>query len=295
MARLRFAKALPTSPLPIRRIETLTEAQMRDLFLEAVGRLQSSSDGAAVLQAWLGLGWEAGVDALDWDGWAEVLHGAQDLLAGANYSARDAAIVELPGGHAVLASMPPEQALAYAAEQAGSLIGDLTVSTRSALMDIIAAAVESGSSIPVTANMLTNVIGLSPRYANALDAFERGLRAKGVGEGVIRDQVASYRDRLLRARAETIARYEVQDAMNQGRLQGWREAAVRGSIGPDATKQWVAGGNPCPACAELDGTEIEGLEGTWSGDLNMPPLHPNCRCSVVISAFGTVIDDATLN
>ena len=75
------------------------------------------------------------------------------------------------------------------------------------------------------------------------------------------------------ARAETIARTETAAADVQGALIGWQASGVV------TGKQWlVADANECDLCAELDGEVVE-LDGEFpDGD---PPLHPNCRCTVL--------------
>lgn len=73
-------------------------------------------------------------------------------------------------------------------------------------------------------------------------------------------------------RAETIARTEAAIADVQGQIAGWKAGELV------AGKQWVIAPDCCDECQELDG-EIVGLDDDFpDGD---PPLHPNCRCTVV--------------
>jgi SPP1 gp7 family putative phage head morphogenesis protein len=277
------------------------ERQLADAFLEAVGRLQMSAGGPEVLSELLGENWQQAIEALDWDGWREVLARAQSGLEAVIQRAgtiQFATVAGLEGvgnvGH--LVNFASERAVQLAADFSGSMITGLTDSTRAAVRDIIAEAVGKGYSVPRTADLLKETIGLSPRYAGAVDRLQRGLlekvAANEMSEGQVREAVSAYADRLLANRAETVARYEVQDAVNAGRIDSWRQAALRGSIGPDATKTWVTGEDErvCPDCNDLDGTDADGgIEGTWSGpdgDVTMPPLHPNCRCTAVISDPG---------
>jgi hypothetical protein len=96
-------------------------------------------------------------------------------------------------------------------------------------------------------------------------------------------------------RSEMIARTETARAFTTGHIEAWR------STGVVSRKVWVAAGDACPFCQQMDGTVVElgesffdqGEEQTadWRGqeiamghdysDINGPPLHPNCRCVLV--------------
>ncbi len=96
-------------------------------------------------------------------------------------------------------------------------------------------------------------------------------------------------------RSEMIARTETARAFTTGHIEAWR------STGVVSRKVWVAAGDACVFCREMDGTVVDldenffdqGDEQTadWRGqeiamghdysDVNGPPLHPNCRCVLV--------------
>lgn len=74
-------------------------------------------------------------------------------------------------------------------------------------------------------------------------------------------------------RAQMIAQTESVRAFNQGRLAVGREYGYE-------SKQWDAVPDACPNCADLDGV-IVGIDELFPsdlGDVDSPPLHPNCRC-----------------
>jgi hypothetical protein len=80
------------------------------------------------------------------------------------------------------------------------------------------------------------------------------------------------------ARAEMIARTEINMAMNQGTLEAGRQARAAGL---DVRKVWTLGDNPCPACeeaAEQGDIDLDADFGDEAGDA--PPLHPNCECNL---------------
>lgn len=108
----------------------------------------------------------------------------------------------------------------------------------------------------------------------------RMLIESGVGEGSSVADVAEAIESSFvfsSARAEMIARTELAYAHVGGNMQGWKDT---GTVGQ---KQWVVGAGCCDECDELDGTVVD-LDDTFStsdGDIDGPPLHPNCRCDVI--------------
>lgn len=74
-------------------------------------------------------------------------------------------------------------------------------------------------------------------------------------------------------RAMVIARTETASADVQGNLIGWRESGVV------AGKQWLTDPEQCcDECIAYDGTIVAIDDDFGDGD---PPLHPNCRCTVL--------------
>ncbi len=81
------------------------------------------------------------------------------------------------------------------------------------------------------------------------------------------------------ARAELIARTETMFAANEGQRQAWDQAVDKGLLDEDSKRVWIAAGDACPECDELDGEETT-LDGEYPGDGgDGPPLHPACRCT----------------
>jgi hypothetical protein len=72
-------------------------------------------------------------------------------------------------------------------------------------------------------------------------------------------------------------------------MMAWQEASAQGLFGTSTpVKVWVAAGDAEPICAELDGTEVEmgELFSSELGDVEGPPLHPNCRCTLAVVGRG---------
>lgn len=88
-------------------------------------------------------------------------------------------------------------------------------------------------------------------------------------------------------RADLIARTESMNAANEGQLQLWDQAAEDGLINPNtAQKEWIVGDDEklCPICQDMDGEQV-GLDEDFNvdgEDIDAPPAHPNCRCTVAL-------------
>lgn len=134
-----------------------------------------------------------------------------------------------------------QRVIDWADRHAAELIDGITETTRDAINNAVAEALESGS---------------------IADLFDEILDAVGDEN-----------------RADLIARTEVMTAANEGQREAWRQAADEGLLSENARVTWIATVDACPACEALDGT-IRDLDGEYpdnGGD--GPPLHPRCRCT----------------
>lgn len=107
--------------------------------------------------------------------------------------------------------------------------------------------------------------------------------------GESRDELANRIDDIINNpyRSTMIAQTESVRAFNSGRL------AVAKDMGY-GFKTWEAVPDACPYCDDLDGTSIS-VDDTFEsdlGDVDQPPLHPNCRCGVKITKDDPNADDS---
>lgn len=88
------------------------------------------------------------------------------------------------------------------------------------------------------------------------------------------------------ARAEVIARTETMAAANAGQQEAWSQAVDSGLLTGDERQVWIVTPDDrlCAICEPMDG-ETAPLDGTFDvdgDDLDGPPAHPNCRCTVAL-------------
>jgi hypothetical protein len=175
-------------------------------------------------------------------------------------------------------------AAAWAQQRAGELVVEISEGTRDSIRALIQRAVIEGGHPTVIARDIKPLIGLHSRWSTAVLNYRYSLEANGMSASRVGELSARYYDKLLTTRSRTIARTEILKSANEGKAQGWAQAQAQGLLPQNATKVWVAAGDAEAICADLDGTEV-GLGEDFSselGDVSMPPLHPNCRCTCSI-------------
>ena len=181
--------------------------------------------------------------------------------------------------------------LAFAARRAGALVTSIDEMTRNAIRKIIVDAFNEQLDYRAVAKRIKNIVGLHPRWADAVVKYEKNEFARMVKMGIkeqtartrAQERAVRYSDQLKSKRAAMIARTEIQIAQNEGRYEGWKQAFDEGFVDPQATKMWITAQDErtCPICAPLDG-EVVSWNGVFSIGLERPIVHPHCRCTMVI-------------
>ena len=192
---------------------------------------------------------------------------------------------------------------AAAVQRTSTLITQMTVSQQETIRNLVSFGYrwDTESGIPDTTRQLAVRIanelpstgrlgGLDAPRANSLSKQTLGYLSQQLRSGIpeVRARqmterfAARLHQRLIRARALTIARTEVMTASNIGRMVGVREAVNQRLTSPESRKRWSATGGErmCPTCGRLHG-QIVGLNEMWEGTYE-PPAHPRCRCTFVL-------------
>lgn len=130
----------------------------------------------------------------------------------------------------------------WARKHAASLISDISKTTRNKVRGIVADVLDGDLGWPQARKALTDIF----------DDKER---------------------------ARTIARTETMRAANEGQKQMWYQAEKDGSLGKGGKMTWIVTPDDrlCDICEEMEGEEADIHDGF---DIDGPPAHPNCRCTI---------------
>jgi len=138
------------------------------------------------------------------------------------------------------------------------------------------------------------------------DTLNEGLQ-NGESIDELSDRVSDVYDQASDYRSDRVARTESSAASNGATLDAYQQNPVVVAM------TWFANPGACEYCAELDGTTV-GLEDVFVaqgdsvdvgddsyqadyGDVDTPPLHPNCSCTIVpeTEGGGSSTDDSSDN
>ena len=178
----------------------------------------------------------------------------------------------------------------YARRRLPPLVQSIKDSAREMVRQTMTESVQGKWTPFEAAEGIRDWIGLTAQQASASAKFERDLIDRGILPEKIADRVAKYEDALLRQRAETIARTEIQYAANAGQVETWQEATRQGLLSKGTKKVWLTANDErlCPVCENLGNAEPVGLneqfvyddgtkaETVFGEPLHAPPQHPNC-------------------
>ena len=174
-----------------------------------------------------------------------------------------------------------ERGAKWAASHAAALIREVSQEQQATVRDLVSRALMGEMDARTVARNLKDVIGLTSRQAEwVTNHYRRQMEEHG--DAARADaSTARYSQRIQRYRRENIARTEILTASNEGRRQAWRQAAEEGWIPRSALKQWSTNfdGRQCDECEGYDGEQAQWFEAFPWGD---PPVHPSCRCSVLL-------------
>jgi hypothetical protein len=184
------------------------------------------------------------------------------------------------------------EAANWAAKEAGTLIRQVGEEQVSLVREYVSQASMGEYTPRQVARNLRDVIGLTSAQAGWVENFrsrqisEQMARGKSYDQAYVASEKATerYHARIHRYRTETIARTEILRASHEGRREGWRQGIEEGYISAGASKQWSTelDGRECEICAPLDG-EVVLIDAEFSD--GEPPIHPNCRCDVLLVDF----------
>lgn len=193
----------------------------------------------------------------------------------------DAGIELAPG----ITQIESPHAQRWLREHSSELVTRVSGQTKDALREVLGAAHRDGATPREARRQIEDMIGLDAQRAKRYRKQLEQLRKQDLPPEELRANLKSYARRLIRERAETIARTESIEGWNEGRVASWRAARDEGAIRAEARRRWSSGvlEPTCEICRSLHGQE-RGLDEPFE-DLNgktydHPTAHPRCRCSV---------------
>lgn len=162
------------------------------------------------------------------------------------------------------------------------------------------------------ARFLRPVVGLTDRQWRSTALFREQLIEDGLSRSQVDGRVAEYAARQNRIRADRIARTETAYAWNFGQFHSLEQASKDGLV-TQVRKRFLTAQDErvCAVCGGLggwrqegetlqfdeDGQAIIGLEETFptSGGSSqyVPPVHPNCRCTVIYETDDVAVPEET--
>lgn len=194
--------------------------------------------------------------------------------------------------------------------QAARLVSGVGEESRRAIREIVTLGFTEGRPPREQARHILRLVGLTERDAGAVDRMWRRMLEDGVRQADSRAE--TYAARLLRRRAENIARTETIRAASEGKRAGWRKAVEEGYLEAGVAEiVWLVTDDDrlCSLCAPMAGQTV-GVVGDFTSDqeatgdlasnpggirpyagdtrpieaqtVGGPPLHPSCRCDLTL-------------
>lgn len=259
--------------------------QMTDQIVRAVDRTRNETDMRAMIQAFYNNDQNAAQKAVPWDVFEIELTAAQPIMSDTLNEAGENMIDTLPKQYQDIQFDPASpRGLSWVTTRGAELVVEITQESRLAIQEAVKQAATAGFGADRTAAQIKDLVGLTQRQAGAVTRFRGKLLQSGVDYDRAAKMASDYSSRLLRYRAENIARTELMKAANQGHLEMLYQGADQGILPPNSfVRYWILTPDDrlCPYCAEMKGAEVnlgEDFTGP-SGDISGPPLHPQCRCT----------------
>ena len=131
-------------------------------------------------------------------------------------------------------------------------------------------------------------VGLLPTHAIAVRNYRATLLGSGTPMPKVKTLTEAYTKRLLKYRADMIARTEVARSIGIGQTEFWKQMQAQGFLPPDANRVWITSidEKTCEFCGPMNGL-VASIGGGWQtskGYLEYPQAsHPHCRCSAGIT------------
>lgn len=266
----------------VRRTSAAYRRKMRKPFLDAIEELKAGIKDAEVVRAVTAEDTTRIIEASRVNQVGSIVGSFGEPLADAVAEGGRLAMTELPG--AVALDMERPLVRAWLRQHAATLVKQVNGTSVKGVRAIIRDGFAAGRHPRSMARDIRAVVGLTEPQSVAVARFRQGLVDAGVPDAMVERRMVRYADRLLRHRADIIARTESMTGINAGRSQLWQQLAADGALDPGTKREWLTAEDErvCPICGPLNGTPAA-LDGSYQlntgATVDHPPAHPACRCT----------------
>lgn len=259
---------------------------MTDMVIRAADRTRSEADIKEMLRGIYNNDPAKIENAVPWDVFKAELTAAEPIMEDTLNTSGEAMIITLPAWQRDIVFNPESpRSLSWIKTRGAELVTQVSNETVLSLREAVKQAAEAGYGADKTAVHLKSLIGLTTRQAGAVTKYRDRLIASGKKYDQAEKMADKYSKRLLDYRAGNIARTELMRASNQGFNEMLQQGADQGILPPSTFEiYWILTPDDrlCEKCKEMDGltTTLGKPFSTATGDIDTPPLHPMCRCTL---------------
>lgn len=167
----------------------------------------------------------------------------------------------------------------------GVQITDLSKSELQAVRKIISDSLYNGWTPHRTASRISQIVGLSKRQMNSVANHRAALIKQGKTDSQADRAAESLAKRLRKQRGRLVAQHEARRAQTAAQRLLWKSQQDAGTLSPYAVRVWRTAKDElrCPSCRALNGRRM-----SLRTDEQLPPMHPNCRCTMELVDEGVV-------
>ena len=180
---------------------------------------------------------------------------------------------------------PNVRALSWASMNAARQV-QVPLALQAVIRDSVMDGMARGLHHTVIARGIQGDLPLTARHAKAVERLFQSSLDSGVTLSHAEKIRSRKQAKLLRWRANTIARTESVRAANMGQQLVWEQATDLNYIPKGTKKIWRTNidDSTCEICLPLNGEPVPvGTE--FSTNSKTPPAHPNCRCYMTLETL----------
>jgi len=177
----------------------------------------------------------------------------------------------------------------YALKQSAKLVTNMTGQMKDRVREVVGRAFTENITVVDTARELRSFINLTSRQEVTLSKFIDLNRARLMEEGLsgrklenrLNELVDRQYKKMVSQRSKVIARNEILEAENAGRMLGFEQSIEQGWASPVSVKRWSTSTDErtCDICMPMNGMSVQWNQYFPNGVYD-PPAHIMCRCSI---------------